>query len=271
MSKRTNGKERGERIAQVLQAGMNRIKNSDEFKAYLSMAAKFYNYSWGNQLLIWIQNPDATRVATYKNWEKLHNRQVKGNERGMMITTPRPWTRKAKDDEEETSGMSFGVAYVFDVTQTDGEPLPELTYNLEGDDQVGLFKKLTKIAKGEGVSIFSSKDGDRGQAVKGWYSQQNKKIWIRPMSPAMMATTLAHELGHHFAEHDLDGTCASERETIAESVSFIVSTHFGLETGDHQFTYLANWSDDKIFKAKLSEIQKAAKIIIDKVEDNAKV
>ena len=268
MTKKLKGKERGEKIVQVLQAGMKRIRNSDDFKEYLRMAAKFHTYSWGNQLLIWIQSPDATRVATYKNWEKLHNRQVKGNERGIMITTPRPWIRQAKDDEEEQSGVSFGVAWVFDVAQTEGDALPELKWgDLQGDDDGGLFAKLKDVAKGEGVSIFSSKEGDHGDDVKGWYNLKSKKIWIRPtLSPIMSATTLAHELGHHFAEHDMNGTCASERETIAESVSYIISTHFGLESGDHSFTYLAKWSDDATFKAKLTQINKVSKVIIEKVE-----
>jgi hypothetical protein len=259
-----------EKAVKLLDEGIERIRNSEEFKNYLTMAAKFPTYSPNNQLLIWAQIPEATRVATYKNWQKSHNRTVKGNERGAIIFTPRPFTRKAKsEDEEDTNHLGFGVAYVFDVTQTEGEALATLDVkDVKGDDDAGLFKRLKQVAKSENVSVTRGKNGSTENGVKGWYNQTKNEIWIRPnMSPAMRAKTLAHELGHHFAQHATNGHCTSERECIAESVAFIVTTHFGLDSGDYSFSYIAGWSDQKVFKDKLIEINKSARSIIEKVNE----
>lgn len=265
MTKKTD--TRNELVKQ-LEDGMLRIQDSDEYRAYLSMAAKFHKYSWGNQLLIWLQNPSATRVAGYKAWGTNFNRQVRGNERGITIMAPLPWTRKAKDEEEEdVTGLSFRPVYVFDVSQTEGEELPTLELaDVTGDDDGGLYKKLLAVAKEDGITVSRKKDGDDREGVKGWYNQGKKTIWVRPkMSSAMQAKTLAHELGHHFAQHATNGHCTEECELIAESIAFIVTSHFGLDSGDYSFGYLAGWSDIKTFKSKLGEINKIASTIIERV------
>ena len=260
--------ERQRELTQELERGFVAVRDSERFKHYLSTIARFHDYSMCNTLLIWTQRPDATRVAGFQTWRGM-GRYVKRGERGIRILAPRPWRKVEEHDGEEEvteEGCSFKPVHVFDVSQTEGDPLPTIADDLAGDD-AGLYAKLGAIARNEGLAI--DRAPGLGNGSNGFHARDRKLIWLRPdTSPAMAAKTFTHELAHHFAGHDVGG-CRGEEETVAEGAAYIVLGHFGIDAGDYSFDYLASWTDDKVFKAKLGEIHGAASTIIDAVEGMA--
>lgn len=256
MAPAVESKELIERIAQGIEAA----RSSEGFKAYLQTAARFHRYSVGNQLLITCQRPSATHVAGFHTWLNL-KRAVRKGEHGIRILVPMVRKVDADDDDEASARIYFKVVSVFDVAQTDGEPLPSPVTLLDGDD-AGLYDRLLGVAQSEGLSV----DRTPGEShANGFYEPDAKRIWISPELPSrlMEAKTLAHELSHHFAEHSTNGHCRGEAETIAEASAFIVLSHFGFDSGDYTFGYIATWADAATFKAKLTEIQRTAARIID--------
>lgn len=260
MAPAIESKELVERIAQGIEAA----RESEGFKAYLRSAARFHKYSLGNVLLIAMQRPTATRVAGFHTWLSL-KRSVRKGEHGIRILAP--MVRKASadaDDEdaaEQTSRVYFKVVSVFDVAQTDGEPLPAPVTLLDGND-AGLCARLLRVAEAEGLAVDRTPGAS---AANGFYQPDARRIWISPdlPSPLQTAKTLAHELSHHFADHGTNGQCRGEAETIAEASAFIVLNHFGHGSGSYTFGYIATWADAATFKAKLAEIQRTARRIID--------
>lgn len=252
-------------LTQELERGFVAVRDSERFKHYLSTIARFHDYSMCNCLLIWAQRPDATRVAGFQTWRGM-GRYVKRGEKGIRIMAPMPWRRvEDVDGEEEVTaeGCSFKAVSVFDLSQTDGEGLPTIADDLAGDD-AGLFDRLAVLATTEGLSI--DRTPGRGNGSNGFYARDRKLIWLRPdTAPVMAAKTLAHELSHHYAGH-VEGQCRGEMETVAEGAAYVVLGHFNIDAGSYTFDYLASWTDDKVFKAKLAEIHGAATTIIDAVE-----
>lgn len=249
-------------LLQRLERGMHEVRESDNFQRYLSVCAKFHTYSVGNQMLIWLQRPDASHVAGFHSWRSL-GRCVRKGEKGIGILAPVRFRASHVDEEtgeEEMTACRFRTVYVFDVSQTDGEPIPSPVDELTGIDDAGLFAKLDSLAHAEGLTI----DRTPGRAAaNGFYS--SGEIWIKPEASLPMATkTLTHELAHHFAGHV---QCREESETIAEAVAFVVLGHFGIDASSYSFGYLASWSDVKTFKSKLGEINTVAKRIIDSIEN----
>lgn len=256
MAPAVESKELVERIAQ----GIKAARSSEGFKAYLQTAARFHRYSLGNQLLVMLQRPDATQVAGFHTWLNL-KRPVRKGEKGIRILAPMVRKADPDDDDDDSTRIYFKVVSVFDVTQTDGEPLPSPVKLLDGDD-AGLYDRLLSVAQSEGLSV----DRMPGEShANGFYQADAKRIWINPdlPSPLQAAKTLAHELSHHFAEHSANGHCRGEAETIAEASAFIVLNHFGFDSGAYSFGYVATWADAATFKAKLTEIQRTAAHIID--------
>jgi hypothetical protein len=139
---------------------------------------------------------------------------------------------------------------------------------LQGHDERGLHADLAAIATAEGLTLdFEPAHGSRG--ANGYYDRGRRVIWLDPtLSPVMSTKTLAHELGHHFAEHVDSG---QEQETIAESVAYVVLGHFGIDASDYSFGYLASWTDVATFKAKLADIQTIANQIIEGIEGSGQV
>src|SRR5574338_17692 len=146
----TRAKDKLDESLTKLVDGVTGVVDSNEFKAWLRTAAMFHNYSFGNQWLIAIQRPSATRVAGFKKWEKM-GRKVKKGEKGIMILVP--YKAKAELDEdgnEKPRRMFFGTGHVFDVAQTEGEPLPELGYvHTDGDSYKHLLDAATSYATSE--------------------------------------------------------------------------------------------------------------------------
>lgn len=257
-----------------LEAAIEAIQTSDDFRRYLKTAAMFHRYSFGNQLLIAAQHPGATRVAGYKTWQKL-NRQVRKGERGIKIIVPFvKAVRDADSDETRRTVRFFGTGTVFDVSQTDGEPLPTLNYqHTEGETQGALFERAQVFAQARGLTVEVS-DNDRGTGAYGFFDRRAALIWLKASSDLDGRTsTLLHELAHALDEKcAIDGEYAAhrgERETVAEAAAYVVAQHFGFDTSTETFTYVATWARDKAtFKAALADIQKISAQMIDALTES---
>src|SRR4051812_39603602 len=191
-----------------LEQSVSAIQDSDTFRAYLIAQAKFHNYSFGNVLLILAQKPDATRVAGYRTWQSL-NRYVRKGEKSIGILAPLKKKITDQDTGDERWGLyGFRRASVFDISSTEGEPLPEVPVPVLDSDAGGeLYGQLEEVARGEGLSI------DRGgeyfthrPQTMGFYDRDRRLIAVRADVSQLQATkTLAHEEGHHFAKHTESG------------------------------------------------------------------
>jgi antirestriction protein ArdC len=229
-------------------------------------SATFHRYSFSNTLLILAARPDATIVAGYNTWLKLH-RYVRKGEQGIRIFVPMR-TKPRDDDLEDKQRLFFGIGTVFALEQTEGEPLPAVDVPvLESDDGGSLYRELEALARREGLALMWSQD-NRRDGPMGAYLPQEQRIELREASPLQMAKTLAHELAHHFGEHQ---AVTAEHETIAEAVAYVVCSHFGLDTGARSFPYVAVWSrEPAVLKGVLSTVQKVSATIINAVEGTAK-
>ena len=262
-------KERIQEITEQLEAGVIAVFESDAYKAYLKCMSKFHNYSLNNTLLIALQRPDASLVAGYNAWKKDHGRQVRKGEKGIKIIAPCKY--KVELDEKDDDGnqkvaeyTGFKVATVFDYSQTEGRELPSVGVNeLTGDvsDYRKLFNALTEICP---VQIYSE---DIEGGAKGYYSDADRKIVIKSgMSQLQTIKTMIHEMAHEklHAKENLDKDHPVDRRTKdveAESVAYTICQHYGLDSSDYSFTYVARWSsgkDTKELKASLERIRSAA-------------
>ena len=252
---------------ETLAQAVDEVRASETFKAYLDVQAKFHRYSWCNSLLIMSQCPSAERVAGYRTWQKL-GRQVRKGERGIMIFAPCPWKRENESTGETESGMFFRCVHVFDVSQTDGEALPMVdvpTIDVAND---GLLIALERVCVHRGIAIDSRKlDGEFGHAT-----DKGKTIALESShASGQRAKTLAHELAHCVLHFDKttrpDGLNRNVAELEAESVAYVVCTHFGLDVEVRASRYIALWNgDSKALKTSLERIANTARGIIDDVD-----
>jgi len=230
---------------------------SDTYKAWLSSVSSFHNYSFGNQLLICLQSPEATRVAGFHTWKSL-KRTVKKGEHGICILAP--LVRKAKSDEDETEQShtyGFRGVFVFDIAQTEGADLPELITNaVEGGES--LLPLLESAVKGLNISLnYSAIPGDAQGYSKGGAIEIEETL-DTPARCGVIAHELAHELLHKTNRRE---TTTQQRELEAESVAYAVLTHFGLKP-QSQF-YLATYDvTAEMLTASLQTISATAKQII---------
>lgn len=227
---------------------------------YLETAAQFHNYSWGNQMLIAFNRPDATQVAGYQAWRAL-GRQVRKGERGIAILAP--VAIRLKDDAGEDTNeirVGFKTVHVFDVAQTDGDPLPEPPDWKSPEQDAALAAGLIAFARAAGITVTTQ---DLPAEVQG----QSRGGAI-VLSPAAGTKTLIHELAHEMLHrHMLAGLLPREvKELQAESVAYVVARHFGLEPAGSP-NYLALWgAEGKDIRATLATIQRCAAEMITAVE-----
>ena len=285
--------DRVKAITDKLEAGIAALFQSETYKAYLSTMAKFHNYSLNNTLLIAMQKPDATLVAGYQAWQKQHQRHVKKGEKGIQIIAPSPY--KAKKEREvldpatgrpkldaqgkpvreivEVEYPAFRVATVFDVSQTEGKELPSLGVDeLTGkvDSYGKLLSALTETCP---VPIGFE---EIGSGAKGYYHTTEHRIALQEgMSEAQTVKTLIHEMAHqrlHSHEKEKpreERLNARSKEVEAESVAYTVCQHFGIDTSDYSFGYIAGWSSGKEtaeLKESLGKIRDAASELITGIE-----
>jgi antirestriction protein ArdC len=261
-----------------LEQAVGAIHDSETFRAYLDAQARFHSYSFSNVLLILSQKPDATRVAGYQTWKSL-GRQVRRGEKGIRIIVPIRGRATSSPDESEAADaekprpertiVRFGTGSVFDISQTDGKPLPTVDVPvLEGAEGEALYDRLAAIATDESLALERTSQLPR-ESVMGYYEPDQRRIVVREASPRQMTKTLAHELAHHFGA----GTQSTpEEETMAESVAYVVCAHFGLDTGERSFPYIATWSQDSaVLKGAMARIQQVSSRIIGRFEPPAPV
>ena len=261
-----------ERALSMLEEGVERITSGEEFARYLRFSARFHGYSARNCLLILAQRPGASRVAGYRRWQEM-GRQVRRGEEGIKILAPISRTVEDEGTGEKVRALvGFKVASVFDVSQTDGEPLPEAPRpeDLAPVDPAGVasrvYEGLSRFCEAEGVAVEME---DRRPGEYGSYERKERRIVLnRALSEVERAATLAHELAHHLLHHgDVGRTTKATRETEAEGVSFAVFSYFGFDTSRFTFAYVAHYAGEpEILKASLDRIQKATHELIEVVE-----
>jgi len=217
------------------------LATSAGWQRWLSVASRFHHYSLNNQLLILVQRPDATRVAGYRAWQGL-GRQVKRGERAIAIFAPTTRRIPQEDsDEPKRIVVGFRVAGVFDVDQTEGEPLPELALPEVRVPDDGLLGRLIDLAGAAGHPVRLVDAADPG--VRGWFTRTTGQIClVSTYSRASQTRTLLHELAHARDPLLAQGDRA-RGELVAESSAYIIGTgHFGLDMDDASALYVAVWS-----------------------------
>ena len=278
--------EKIKEITDRLEQGIQDLFDSDRFKEYLRVMSKFHDYSFNNTLLIAMQKPDATLVAGYTSWKKDYGRQVVSHAKSIKVLAPSPYKVKREVDkidpqtqkpvigkdgkpikeETEITVPAFKVVSVFDVSQTEGKELPTIGVDeLTGDvEQYADFFKATEQASPVPVGFEKIESG-----AKGYYSQTDKRIAINEgMSELQNLKTLIHEIAHAKL-HDIDLNAPAKeqadrpdrrtREVQAESIAYTVCQHYGLDTSDYSFAYVAEWSSGR----ELSELKASLKTIRD--------
>lgn len=269
-----NTQDKVKEITAKLEQGVKDVFTSDNYRNYLLTMSKFHTYSLNNQLLIFLQKPEATRVAGYKTWQKM-KRQVRKGETSIKILAPIPC--KFKQEVQTADGIEkkeiqynrYRAVSVFDISQTDGEDLPQIVTTLDGD--VEGFKELEKKLMDASPVPVGYEDIKTG--ANGYFHREDKRIAIKQgMSQTQTVKTMVHEIAHSIL-HDKDTGLAKDadrnlKECQAESVAYVVSNFLGLDTGDYSFGYVAGWSkqdDTEELKKNLEVIRQAANKIIDKI------
>ena len=289
-------KQKVQEITDKLEEGLKELFESEKYKAYLSTMSKFHNYSFNNTLLIAMQKPEATLVAGYKAWQKNFERHVNKGEKAIRILAPAPYKIKEERDKLDPvtgemmfdeNGMpqkeqvevtipAFRAVSVFDVSQTDGKPIPELEAQellstVEGyEDFVQALMNVAPVPIG-----FEDIPGDS----KGYFHTEEKRIAVQEnMSESQTLKTMVHEVAHSMLHNkeinrdDLIEEPAKDRNTKeveAESVAYTVCQHFGIDTSDYSFGYIVGWSsgkDMKELKSSLDTIRKTASELITGIE-----
>ncbi len=284
-------------LTDKLEKGIKDLFESDRYKEYLKTMSKFHNYSFNNVLLIAMQRPDASLIAGYNAWKNGHQRQVRKGEKAIKILAPAPYVIKIAQDkidpvtqkkvfdkngkpvqeEVEVKKLAFKIVNVFDVSQTEGKEIPAIGVSeLQGNvkQYQTLFEAVKKVSPVPvGFEQIST-------GAKGYYHLADKRIAINEgMSELHNLKTLIHEITHAKL-HDIDLNIPKDqinrpdrktREVQAESVAYVVCQHYGLDTSDYSFAYVAGWSSSQQLgelKESLDTIRITASGIIKEIDQN---
>lgn len=262
-----------EALTKQLEEGVKEFLTSEKYASYLRVMSAFHTYSFSNSLLIAMQRPEAQLVAGYKTWQSKFNRHVKHGAHAISIIAPYQFTVKklikgTEDDYEDIRITKFRAVNVFDIADTEGDPLPQICNELTGsvDFLPSILKKVEEIAPVP--IVFEDIEG----SSKGYFSLISQKIAIKKgMSDLQTVKTLLHELTHSLL-HGTDEGQKKDRQTKeveAESVSYVVSNALGLDTSDYSFEYIGSWTGGREMKElqqSMSTIQKTAQMLIDKLK-----
>ena len=294
MAENNTEKQRVQELTDKLEQGLQDLFNSDSYRNYLSTMSKFHNYSFNNTLLIAMQKPDATLVAGYKAWQKNFERHVNKGEKAIRILAPAPYKIKEERDkidpvtqellldkdgnpqkeEVEITIPAFRAVSVFDLSQTDGKPIPELTAKELLSDVEGYQDMIRAV---EAISPVPIELEEIAGDSKGYYDREAKRIAVQEnMSESQTLKTMIHEVAHsklHSKEVEQDEQMRKDRNTKeveAESVAYTVCQHFGVDTSDYSFGYIAGWSsgrDTKELRASMDTIRRTASELITGIEE----
>jgi len=258
-----------------LESGVMEFFTSDKYISYLQVMSKFHTYSANNQVLIAMQMPEATIVAGYNSWMRNFDRHVKRGEKSITILAPMKVKIKIDTDrrdadgkiiQEERETIKFRPVPVFDVSQTEGKPLPQIISELTGD--VSLYEQLLNAARQ--AAPYPIEIGSVEGSAKGWCNFTQEKIIIKEgMSEAQTLKTAFHETAHARIHAGDTDKSREQKEVEAESIAYVVCSHFGLDTSDYSFGYVATWAgrqDINLLKQSMQTISQTAKSIITDVE-----
>lgn len=285
-------KKEMDEITAKLESGVKEIFQGDNYKKYLDFCAKLPRYSVNNQILIMLQKPDATMCQSFTGWKEM-GRFVKKGEKGIRVLAPSPYKVEREQDKLDASGKpvlnsdgepvketvemkvnAFKPVSTFDISQTEGEPVPqfgvdELTGSVEG------YATLMEAIKQASPVPITFEQIDSG--AKGYFHVEQNRIAIQEgMSEAQTVKTALHEASHaalhskEALENNSDKKSRNQKECEAESVAYVVSQHYGIETSEYSFPYVAGWSTDKEvpeLKASLDTIRRAASDLIVKIDE----
>ncbi|MGT2714818.1 PBECR4 domain-containing protein, partial [Streptococcus pluranimalium] len=264
-------------LAAHMKSGVKDYLNSKKYKTFLRTMAKFPRYSSRNIQLILAQKPDATYVTSFKQWKETFERSVNKGEKAMRIWAPMtikqrdPETGKVLLDEtgNEKTALRFKLVPVFDVSQTKGKDLPKAIHELEGThkDYANLYRAAKAYAESKGIEVIID---HTLKEAKGYYAAKDQTIVLKGgMSEQQTLKTFFHELAHsdlHASKEQTANLKYSHAELQAESVAYVVANHYGFDTKDYSFGYLASWVDDKQalsdLETQLDIVQKEAKALI---------
>lgn len=297
-------KNKVQEITDRLETGIKELFDSEKYVTWLNTMSKFHEYSLNNTILIAMQRPDATMVAGYTQWQKDFERNVNKGEKAIRILAWNPHKEKVERDKidpkthepvkdengntvkeiAEVQRPSYKVVNVFDVSQTEGKEIPTLATELKGNVRnfQDFFEALKRTCP---ISIeFENING----SARGYFHQKDQRIAIQEgMSEIQTIKTAIHEMAHqklHSVEQENNQSyqskkqeekaqTRSEKEVEAESVAYTVCQHFGIDTSDYSFGYVAGWSQGKEMaelKASLLTIRRAAASMIDDIEGHIK-
>ena len=301
-NKPTN-RERLQEITAGIEKGILELFESDRYRNYLTTMSQFHKYSLNNVMLIHSQKPDATLVAGFNKWKKSFGRHVKKGEKGIQILAPTPYKIKVDQEkvdpdtklpmlddagnpiteEKEVTIPMFKVVSVFDVSQTDGKPLPQISFSLTGDvAQYEVFLEALRRTSQVPITIEPMEPG-----MDGYFHLTKQEIFLREgMSQVQTICAAVHEMAHsRLHNYEKMTELADDGETIlvpgekdrnteeveAESISYAVCQYFGIETADNSFGYIATWSQGKELKelrASLETINKTSSELISGIEQH---
>ena len=306
MADKPTNRERLQQITAGIEQGIKELFESEKYMRYLSVMSRFHRYSVNNTMLIYMQKPDATLVAGYNKWKNQFERHVKKGEHGITIIAPTPFKKKIEEqkldpdtkapildaegkavmEEKEIEIPMFRPVKVFDVSQTDGKPLPELASSLSGNVQnYEAFMEALRRSAPVPLSVEPM-----AANMDGYFSPDQQRIAIRAgMSEVQTVSAAVHEIAHsklhNYAKAQEEAARAGDKEppkkkdrnteeVEAESISYAVCQYYGIQTGENSFGYIANWSQGKELpelRASLETINKAAGELIADIDRHYKV
>ena len=305
MAEKKSNREKLKEITASIEQGIQDLFQSDKYAEYLRTMSRFHSYSVRNTILIHMQRPDATAVAGFNAWKKKFQRNVKKGEKGITILAPTPFKKKIEEkkldpvtkapmvdrngnvimEEKEIEIPMFRPVKVFDVSQTEGKPLPQLSSPLTGEVQnYEIFMEALRRTSPVPIAI----NPIREEGVDGFLDLDARDITVKEgMGQMQTVRTTIHEIAHavlHLKEQNrLSATAGTEQETKpkdrntkeveAESVSYAVCQYFGLQTGEYSFGYIAGWSSEKSLpelKASLETIGRTANQLINDIDRHFK-
>lgn len=276
------GKENLDNALKMLEDGVRDVFESNKFQEVLDTMSKFHSYSMNNIILIESQRPTATNVAGFSTWKKLGRNVIKG-ESGIQILAPVPRKYDVEVEKTDKDGnvtkeieqkeyMSFRVAYVFDIEQTEGKELTlDITKTLdrENPNYEMLYDTLKQITDCKVI------EEDTGKA-NGYFNKVDNVIAIKKDNPLeQKIKTIIHEIAHSKLHNTPEASFmdSKHKEIEAEATAYVVCNYLGIDSSDYSFGYVAGWSRDKesdYLKSVLDKIKDVSNEIIDLTEDKYK-